>query len=55
MWLAWRKRPTATRRRDVSRLATTALPSWAHAVVVGGKVYIGNQGTATAYNVKARS
>jgi outer membrane protein assembly factor BamB len=29
-------------------------PSWAHPVVVGGKLYIRNQGTLTSYDVKAR-
>lgn len=29
-------------------------PSWAHPVVSGGVLYIRNQGTLTAYNVKAR-
>ena len=29
-------------------------PSWAHPVVVGGKLYIRNQGALTAYDVKAR-
>jgi outer membrane protein assembly factor BamB len=29
-------------------------PSWAHPVVSGGTLYIRNQGTLTAYNVKAR-
>jgi outer membrane protein assembly factor BamB len=29
-------------------------PSWAHPVVVGGKLYIRNQGTLTAYQVKAQ-
>ncbi len=28
--------------------------SWAYPVVIGGKLYIRNQGTLTAYNVKAR-
>ncbi len=27
-------------------------PSWAHPVVIGGKLYIRNQGSLTAYNVK---
>jgi hypothetical protein len=29
-------------------------PSWAHPVVIGGKLYIRNQGTLTAYDVRAR-
>ena len=29
-------------------------PSWAHPVVVGGKLYIRNQGELAAYEVKAR-
>src|SRR5215467_6350483 len=29
-------------------------PSWAHPVVIGGKLYIRDQGTLTAYDVKAK-
>jgi hypothetical protein len=28
-------------------------PSWAHPVVIGGKLYVRDQGTLTAYDVKA--
>jgi hypothetical protein len=30
------------------------LPSWAHPVVAGGKLYIRNQATLAAYDVRAR-
>jgi hypothetical protein len=29
-------------------------PSWAHPVVIGGKMYIRNQGMLTSYDVAAR-
>ena len=30
------------------------LPSWAHPVVSGGRLYIRNQGTLAVYNIRAR-
>ncbi len=36
------------------QIADQGWPSWAHPVVIGGRLYIRNQGTLTSYNVKAR-
>jgi outer membrane protein assembly factor BamB len=36
------------------RIADQGLPSWAHPVVSGGRLYIRNQGTLAAYDVRAR-
>ncbi|MPZ20205.1 MAG: PQQ-binding-like beta-propeller repeat protein [Luteitalea sp.] len=36
-------------------VADQGLPSWSHPVVVGGKLYIRNQGTLAAYEIKAGS
>jgi outer membrane protein assembly factor BamB len=30
------------------------LPSWAHPVVSGGRLYLRNQGTLSAYDIRAR-
>jgi outer membrane protein assembly factor BamB len=37
------------------KIADQGLPSWAHPVVSGGRLYIRNQGTLAAYDVRARS
>jgi outer membrane protein assembly factor BamB len=36
------------------KVADQGLPSWAHPVVSGGRLYIRNQATLTAYDIKAR-
>jgi outer membrane protein assembly factor BamB len=36
------------------RIADQGLPSWAHPVVSGGRLYIRNQATLAAYDVRAR-
>ena len=36
------------------QIADQGLPSWAHPVVAGGRLYIRNQNTLTAYDVRAR-
>ena len=36
------------------KIADQGLPSWAHLVVSGGRLYIRNQTTLAAYDVKAR-
>jgi hypothetical protein len=35
-------------------IADSGLPSWAHPVVSGGKLYIRDQGTLAAYEIRAR-
>jgi outer membrane protein assembly factor BamB len=35
-------------------IANQGRPSWAHPVVAGGKLYVRNQGTLAAYDVKAK-
>jgi outer membrane protein assembly factor BamB len=47
---------TAARYRETGRftIADQGWPSWAHPVVSGGRLYIRNQGTLTAYNIAAR-
>ena len=35
-------------------IADQGLPSWAHPVVSGGRLYIRNQGTLAAYDIRAR-
>ncbi|MGB7219415.1 MAG: PQQ-binding-like beta-propeller repeat protein [Vicinamibacterales bacterium] len=46
--------PTAYREKGRFRIPDQGLPSWAHPVVSGGKLYIRNQRTLTAYDIKAR-
>jgi outer membrane protein assembly factor BamB len=46
--------PTGYRERGRFRIADQGLPSWAHPVVSGGRLYIRNQGTLTAYDIRAR-
>jgi len=47
---------TAQGYRETGRfeIADQGLPSWAHPVVSGGRLYIRNQNTLTAYDVKAK-
>ncbi len=46
--------PTGYREKGRFRIPDQGLPSWAHPVVSGGKLYIRNQRTLTAYDIKAR-
>lgn len=46
--------PSGYRETGRFRIADQGLPSWAHPVVSGGRLYIRNQGTLTVYNVAAR-
>jgi outer membrane protein assembly factor BamB len=46
--------PTGYKEKGRFRIADQGLPSWAHPVVSGGRLYIRNQGTLAAYDVKAR-
>ena len=45
--------PTGYREKGRFRIADAGLPSWAHPVVAGGRLYIRNQGTLAAYHVQA--
>ncbi|MDX2149807.1 MAG: PQQ-binding-like beta-propeller repeat protein [Bryobacteraceae bacterium] len=45
--------PDAYREKGRFRIADQGLPSWAHPVVCGGRLYIRNQSTLTCYNIKA--
>ena len=46
--------PAGYREKGRSTIADQGLPSWAHPVVSGGRLYIRNQGTLTGYDVRAR-
>jgi outer membrane protein assembly factor BamB len=46
--------PAGYQERGRFKIADQGLPSWAHPVVSGGVLYIRNQGTLTAYDVRAR-
>jgi outer membrane protein assembly factor BamB len=46
--------PGAYRETGRFRIADKGLPSWAHPVVNGGRLYIRNQDTLAAYDVRAR-
>jgi outer membrane protein assembly factor BamB len=46
--------PTGYRERGRFRIADQGWPSWAHPVVSGGRLYIRNQATLAAYDIRAR-
>jgi len=46
--------PAGYREKGRFTIADQGLPSWAHPVVSGGRLYIRNQGTLTSYDVRAR-
>jgi outer membrane protein assembly factor BamB len=46
--------PEGYREKGRFEIADVGLPSWAHPVVCGGRLYIRNQGTLTCYDVRAR-
>ncbi len=46
--------PTGYVERGRFKIADQGLPAWAHPVVVGGRLYIRNQGTLAAYDIVAR-
>jgi outer membrane protein assembly factor BamB len=47
--------PSAYRESGRFSVTDQGWPSWAHPVVSGGRLYIRNQGTLAAYDVRARS
>jgi outer membrane protein assembly factor BamB len=48
---------TSTGYREKGRftIKDQGLPSWAHPVVAGGRLYIRNQGTLASYDVRSRN
>jgi outer membrane protein assembly factor BamB len=46
--------PTEYRERGRFKIPDQGWPSWAHPVVSGGQLYIRNQSTLTAYDIRAR-
>jgi outer membrane protein assembly factor BamB len=46
--------PAGYKEKGRFRTADQGLPSWAHPVVSGGRLYIRDQGTLAAYNIKGR-
>jgi outer membrane protein assembly factor BamB len=46
--------PTGYREKGRFQIKDLGLPAWAHPVVTGGRLYLRNQQTLTAYNVAAR-
>jgi outer membrane protein assembly factor BamB len=46
--------PSAYKEKGRFKIADQGLPSWAHPVVSGGKLYIRDQGTLASYNIRAR-
>ena len=46
--------PAGYKEKGRFRIADQGLPSWAHPVVSGGRLYVRDQGTLAAYNIKAR-
>jgi outer membrane protein assembly factor BamB len=46
--------PEAYREKGHFEIPDSGLPAWAHPVVSGGRLYIRNQGTLAAYDVRAR-
>lgn len=46
--------PAGYREKGRFQIPDSGLPSWAHPVVSGGRLYIRNQGTLAAYDIKAK-
>jgi outer membrane protein assembly factor BamB len=46
--------PTAYREKGRFEIPDSGLPAWAHPVVSGGRLYIRNQSSLAAYDVRAR-
>ena len=46
--------PTAYKETGRFTIRDEGLPAWSHPVVSGGRLYIRNQNTLTAYDVRAR-
>jgi outer membrane protein assembly factor BamB len=46
--------PAGYKEKGRFKIADQGLPSWAHPVVSGGRLYIRNQGTLASYDIRAR-
>jgi len=46
--------PSGYKEKGRFPIADQGLPSWAHPVVSGGRLYVRNQGTLAAYDIKAK-
>jgi outer membrane protein assembly factor BamB len=46
--------PSGYREKGRFQIPDQGLPSWAHPVVSGGRLYVRNQGTLAAYDIKAK-
>ena len=46
--------PNGYNEKGRFKIADQGLPSWAHPVVSGGRLYVRNQGTLAAYDIKAK-
>ena len=46
--------PTGYNEKGRFEIADQGLPSWAHPVVSGGRLYIRNQGTLASYDIRAQ-
>jgi outer membrane protein assembly factor BamB len=46
--------PTGYREKGRFQIPDSGLPAWAHPVVSGGRLYLRNQGSLAAYDIKAR-
>ncbi len=46
--------PAGYKEKGRFQIADQGLPSWAHPVVSGGRLYIRNQGTLASYDIRAR-
>ena len=46
--------PTGYKEKGRFQIADKGLPSWAHPVVSGGRLYVRNQDTLVAYDIKAK-
>jgi outer membrane protein assembly factor BamB len=47
--------PAGYKEKGRFRIADQGLPSWAHPVVSGGRLYIRNQSTLVVYDVRGKS
>src|SRR5262245_30379980 len=46
--------PAGYREKGRFKIADQGLPSWAHLVISGGRLYVRNQGMLMVYDVRAR-